>query len=89
MAKCKDCKNYYGNCGKHFIDSDKHVCYDIASETYYDGGIGDTPSCFEPSERYLETKKEKLAKELCSSYSVDVLEKALKIASAKVGETDG
>lgn len=30
--ECKNCKNYEGDCGYHFKDSNKHTNFDIPSE---------------------------------------------------------
>lgn len=73
---CRDCKNYIGDCGKHFIDSDKHIEYTIASETYYDNAIGDYASCFEPGDRYIKEIKTKTINEIMESYTYDEIKAA-------------
>ena len=76
---CRDCKKYKGNCGNHFIDHLNHIHYDIPAEAYMEDVIGEHGSCFEPSDDYIQTQKQKLAMGL-SNYSIDTLEMALEIA---------
>lgn len=79
---CRDCKKYKGNCGNHHIDTDNHIHYDIPSEAYMMNVLGEHGSCFEPSDDYNQTKKQKLAMGL-SEYSIETLEMALEIAQKK------
>lgn len=77
---CRDCKNYKGNCGKHFIDWNNHINYDIPAEAYTaDVFSGEHGSCFEPSEKYKQEQLHKVAEEL-SKYSIETLTMALEIA---------
>lgn len=74
---CRDCKKYPGNCGNHYIDSDKHINYDIASETYYDDAIGNYASCFEMSDRCREELKTQVVKEIVNNYTLDEIKAAV------------
>ena len=77
MSECKDCAKYEGNCGNHFKDNNGHILWDCPNESMYDGMIGDTPRCFEPSKKYMDNLNSAKAKELTKLYSKDVLELAL------------
>lgn len=74
---CSDCKNYVGNCGKHFMDGLNHINYSLPSESYYAHEYDDIPTCFEPSEFYLEKRKADKIKTILEHYTVDDLEMAL------------
>lgn len=74
--KCENCKQFMGDCGHHFIDWNKHICYDIPSEGMYDYGY---LTCFEPSESYKKILHEEQAKML-AEYPIDVINTALEIA---------
>ena len=67
MSECKNCKHYKGDCGKHFIDWNRHINYEIPCE----GAM-----CFEPSIEFLEEQKEKRIREIIDEYSVDEIEAA-------------
>lgn len=75
---CRDCKNYHGDCGKHFMDAHNHIVYDIPSEAYMVGAIGLYGSCFEPSERYLKEVREIKVQAITEKYNIEELEAALR-----------
>lgn len=80
MSECRDCKNYIGNCGHHFRDwKTEHINFEIPNEGMFDGVIGNTPRCFEPSEEYKEMCDLNKAAEIASSYSIEVIKKALEM----------
>lgn len=79
MSECRDCKLYQGNCGHHYYDwRTDHINYEIPNEAMFDGVIGDTPRCFEPSEEYQEMVNMKNA-EMIAKYPVEVIKMALAI----------
>ena len=93
MSECKDCAKYEGDCGLHFKDTRGHILWDVPSESMYDGVIGDTPYCFEPSKEYQEKNDMKLIKTL-AEYSIDILKRAIDYKEKQIalssdeGETD-
>ena len=78
MSECKDCANYKGNCGHHFHDVNGHILWDVPSESMYDGVIGSTPYCFEPSSEFQKRIDMENAVEI-AKYPVEVIKLALKI----------
>lgn len=76
---CENCKNFKGNCGKHFIDKYNHIDYTCPSESQYDNCCGNIPLCFQPTEAYLLVQKKKIISNIAKSYSIDELEEALKL----------
>lgn len=79
MSECRDCKFYTGNCGHHFHDwKTDHINYEIPNEGMFDGVIGDTPRCFEPSEEYQAMVNRETAEKI-AEYPVEVIKMALKI----------
>lgn len=78
--KCVDCKYFKGDCGKHHKDFDGHINYEIPAEYMYDRGF---LTCFEPSKEYIQKIHEEQAKKL-ASYPIDVIKRALEIASREV-----
>lgn len=86
MSECRDCKNYSGNCGHHFRDwKTDHINYEIPSEGMFDGVIGDTPRCFEPSEEYQAMVNRQVAEEI-AQYPAEVIKMALEIKENKDGD---
>ena len=80
--ECVCCKLYKGDCGKHHIDADGHIHYDIPSEAMYNGAF---LTCFKPSDKYLTGIVERQAEDL-STYPVDVIKRALEIAISRSKE---
>lgn len=83
MSECIDCRFYHGNCGNHYHDwSTDHINYEIPSESMFDGVIGDTPKCFEPSEEYQAKVNREIAENI-AEYPLEVIQMAIKIKAAR------
>lgn len=85
---CTTCNYYKDNCGRHFIDNDGHINYNIPRESMYDGILGDIPACWEPSEQYKKQLTNERIRLLSTNYLVDELKQALEIKNTEKGDKE-
>lgn len=71
---CVNCAKFFGNCGHHLIDKNRHILYEVPEEYMYDRGY---LTCFEPSEKYKQTIHDRAVKDICDSYSPEMLQEAI------------
>lgn len=75
--ECRNCKNYKGDCGNHFVDQNGHINYEIPRESCYVNRV--SPFCFEPSNEYKKELFKKDVEKILGEYTPEQIEAAMKL----------